>query len=268
MPETLCGLHVVVTRPAHQAARFCQLVEQAGGKVIPFPVMDIAPPHNPIAAQTLLTGLQDYDVVIFISANAVRFGLSLLDAAQRQTLQHLTLGAIGKQTAEQLQQHGYNTSLVPLSGFTSEDFLALPATQQLAGKRILIFRGEGGRELLADSLRQRGASVDYVEVYRRLRPSNAATPLKQHHENRQLDIIAITSSEGLLNLLALLDNPAWIKTLPLLVGSQRMVETARQAGFSTTLVIADNPGDEAMFQALTHWAQEYNDDRQTSHTPS
>lgn len=256
MPKALHGLTVVVTRPVHQAAHFRQLLEQAGAKPLLFPVIDIRPPANPAAAKALLAKLDSYDTAIFISANAVTHGLALLDSIQLQTLQRLTLGAVGKKTAGILQQHGYSAELVPESGFTSEELLALPAMQQLSGRRILIFRGEGGRELLADSLHQRGATVDYVEVYQRTRPKNAASQLKQLHESQRLDIIAITSSEGLLNLLALLDNPDWIKTVPLLVGSQRMGETARQAGFNGTLVIADNPGDEAMLRALIQWAQE------------
>jgi uroporphyrinogen-III synthase len=257
MPDRLHGLHVVVTRPAHQSALFCQQVEQAGGEVIPLPVIGISPPDNPAVARAVLANLPAYDTAIFISANAVTAGLGLLDATQRQHLQHLTLGAIGKQTAGALQQQGYSVQWVPEAGFTSEDFLALPVTQQLTGRRILIFRGEGGRECLADSLRQRGAVVDYVEAYRRIRPEIDASQLKHLHGQQRLDIIAITSSEGLLNLLAMLDNPDWIKTVPLLVGSQRMVATARQAGFTGTIVIADNPGDTAMLQALTHWAQEF-----------
>ena len=183
--------------------------------------------------------------------------MELLDEPQRQRLYQLTLGAVGKKTAGALQKQGYQADLVPRQGFTSEALLALPETQQMDGRRILIFRGQGGRELLAETLRERGAHVDYVEVYRRIRPKNVTSQLKQHHDKQQLDIIAITSSEGLLNLLTLLDNPDWIKAVPLLVGSQRMMETARQAGFTGTLVIADNPGDEAMLEALIHWAQEF-----------
>jgi uroporphyrinogen-III synthase len=193
---------------------------------------------------------------LFISANAVTFGAALLDAGQQQVLASLTLGAIGKKTAQALNALGLAVHWVPASGFTSEDFLALPAVQDLTGRHILIFRGEGGRELLAEALRGRGATVEYADVYQRICPQTSPTVLKQHHERQQLDIIAITSSEGIGNLLALVGSSDWIKTIPLLIGSQRMVETARQAGFTGVLVLADDPGDEAMFAALTHWVQE------------
>lgn len=254
MPKALQGLTVLVTRPAHQASRFQQLLAAQGAHAVLFPVVEIRPPDDVAALATQLVDIATYDTALFISANAVDYGLQAL--ATPQLLQHLTLGAIGKKTAQALQQHGFTAQWVPTAGFTSEDWLALPQTQQLAGRRILIFRGAGGRELLADTLRQRGATVTQVDVYQRVCPKIAASQLKQHHEQQQLDIIAITSSEGILNLVTMLDNPAWIKTLPLLVGSPRMRETARQAGFDGTLIMADNPSDEAMLQALIQWAQE------------
>ena len=260
MPEPLHGLTVLVTRPAHQARHFQQLLTDAGAQALLFPVVDVCEPDDVAAATAQLASLAAYDAVLFVSANAVAFGLRLLDAAQQQRLHHLSLGAIGKKTASALQHHGLTVAWVPATGFTSEDFLALPQTQQLTGKRILIVRGTSGRELLADTLRQRGASVDHVAVYQRICPKVDTSHLKQHHEQHELDIIAVTSSEGMLNLLAMLDNPDWIKTVPLLLGSQRMLETARQAGFSGTLVMADNPSDEAMLQALTHWARNDNND--------
>lgn len=256
MPDTLNGLIVVVTRPPHQAARFQQMLEAAGAQVVLFPLMSIQSPGNPGQVLARLAQLHTYDVVLFISANAVAFGMALLDEGQKQVLASLTVGAIGKKTAQALNAQGLPVHWVPANGFTSEDFLALPAVQHLDGKRILIFRGDGGRELLAETLRKRGAVVEYVDVYQRICPQISPLVLKQHHEQRQLDIIAITSSEGIGNLLALAGSPDWITTIPLLVGSQRMVETARQAGFTGNLVLANDPGDEAMFAALTNWVQE------------
>lgn len=258
MPDdSLHGLTVVVTRPAHQAAQFCQQLQQAGANPLPFPVIAVEGCADAGTARATLAKLATYDTVIFISSNAVKYALALLDDVQKAVLQARQIGAIGKQTAASLQQQGFQATLVPGSGFTSEDFLVLPAVQQLTGRHILIVRGEGGRELLADTLRERGAVVDYVDVYRRVRPKNDPMVLKQHHEQQQLDIIAITSGEGLLNLLELLGYPEWIKTVSLLAGSQRIAATARQAGFTGTIAIADNPGDEAMLMALRHWAQEF-----------
>lgn len=255
--KALQGLGVVVTRPAHQATVFQQQLTQQGARVLAFPLIAVQACKDLRDANARLAHLADYNAAIFISSNAVRFGLALLNPAQRAQLQQLTLGAIGSKTARCLQAAGLEPVWIPATGFTSEDFLAMPAVQQLTNQRIVIFRGVGGRELLADTLRQRGAVVDYVDVYQRICPQNDISALKQLHDRQQLDIIAITSSEGLLNLLALLDNPEWIKTVPLLLGSQRMAATARQVGFTGQMVIADNPSDEAMLAALSQWAQEF-----------
>ena len=258
MPKPLIGKQIVVTRPATQAQGFTQLVQQAGGQVLAFPVLAIEAASDLVPARRVLAQVADYDVVLFISTNAVAFGLALLDEVQTQALrQGCTIGAIGKKTAQALQHHHIPVCLVPDNGYTSEDLLALPVLQDLTSRRVLIVRGQGGRETLATTLNQRGAVVDYANVYQRVCPPVNPSVLKQHHERRQLDIIAITSGEGLLNLLDLLDYPEWIKTTPLLAGSQRIAATARQAGFTGTIAIADNPGDEAMLVALRQWAQEF-----------
>lgn len=252
---------MVVTRPARQAAVFSHSLRQHGANVILFPLIEVIATPNTVQAKTVLEDLAQYDAAIFISTNAVHFGLALLNEQQRRQLRYLTIGAIGSKTANALIQQGLPVQWLPSGGFTSEDFLAMPAVEYLAGQRVLIFRGEGGRELLAETLQERGAKVAYVDCYQRVCPKNAVDLLKPLHENPQLGIIAITSGEGLSNLLALLGHPDWIRTAPLLVGSQRIATTARQLGFTGHLVIADNPGDEAMLETLLHWAQEFHDDR-------
>lgn len=257
MPDALHGLHVVVTRPSHQAQNFVRLLQAAGATPILYPTMAIAPPADPVAMQAGLAQLAEYDAVIFISANAVEHAWAALSAGQRQSLRRKVVGAIGAATARTLQHYGITVAWQPTGGYTSEDFLALPAVQAVAGMRILVVRGQGGREQLAAALRQRGAHVDYVEVYRRVPPPLPTISLQDQYEKGELDIIAITSQEGLANLRNLLQDPPWLKRLPLLVGSQRLAAMARQDGF-TTVVLAADPSDEAMLQALLAWAKESN----------
>lgn len=254
MPEPLIGKQIVVTRPATQAQGFTQLVQQAGGQVLAFPVLAIEAASDLVPARRVLAQVADYDVVLFISTNAVAFGLALLDEVQTQALrQGCTIGAIGKKTAQALQHHHIPVCLVPDNGYTSEDLLALPVLQDLTSRRVLIVRGKGGRETLATTLNQRGAVVDYANVYQRVCPPVNPSVLKQHHDQQQLDIIAVTSGEGLQNLLVILENPDWIKNVPLLVGSRRLAMVAKQGGFTGEIVIAENPSDEAMFHALVQW---------------
>ena len=257
MPSRLVGLSVVVTRPAAQAHAFTQRLQAAGAQPLLLPLLAITASADPQAARDLLANVAQYDVVLFISSNAVTFGLALVDVVPTLN-QHCLVGAIGAKTAQALQAQGVVAQLVPAQGFTSEDLLALPALQQLVQQRVLIVRGHGGREVLASTLRERGAQVDYADVYQRVCPPIDAAALKQQHEQHGLGIIALTSGEGLQHLLAGLANPDWIKKVPLLVGSQRLAALAKQQGFQGAVVIADNPGDDAMFAALAHWAQETN----------
>lgn len=249
--DTLAGLHIVITRPAHQAGNIRRQLLDAGAHPIAFPTIAITSPSHPDRAQQRLQQITDYDLIIFISANAVHHALLLMTARDKQCLQQARIGAIGSKTAHALHQHQLPVTLQPGQHFTSEAFLALNAVQVLNDTTVLIIRGEGGRETLATTLTQRGAQVDYADVYQRIIPACDPHLLKQQHRQQQLDIIAITSSESLRNLLQMTGNPAWLKTVPLLAGSQRIADYAYKNGFDR-LIVADDPSDEAMLQALRH----------------
>jgi len=268
MTLALQGLNIVVTRPAHQAESFCQLIEAYGAQAQRFPLLTIEVVERaPDTLQSLTHSDKPYyDWVIFISANAVEYGLALLPDAH--CLPPYTLGAIGKQTAQRLQAYGLSVTVQPEQAFSSEALLSLAATQadNIQHKRILIVRGQGGRELLAQTLRQRGAVVDYADVYRRCSSNTSADLLKQLHANARLDIICLTSSAGLMHLLDLLPVPASrapdLRNVPLLLGSPRIAAAALAAGLSNT-VTAANPSDKAMLEALLHWRRTSNNhDRQ------
>lgn len=248
----LAGLQVLVTRPAHQAGRFHELLLNAGAKPQLFPVIAIEPAKQ--APDSLLAiHQQAYDWIIFISANAVACGLSFFQ--DFSSLQATQLGAIGKQTAAALNKYGLQPSLVPEQGFTSEDFLALPPVHDLTGKKVLIVRGDTGREVLAETLSARGAKVSYAKVYQR-RVTGSASALKQLHDTHSIDIICITSSEILRNLLQVLAAETWIYHYPILVGSERIAADAQQRGFKHKIIVAKSPADDAMLAALIQWQQD------------
>jgi len=129
--------------------------------------------------------------------------------------------------------------------------------QSVRGLNIIIFRGEGGRELLGDTLRSRGATVHYAEVYRRTVPLFGRQALRSYFEEGTVDLVMITSGEGLRNLIAMCGPPipSQLREVPLLVGSQRLQEEARGMPFQTILAARD-PSDESMFKALCAWARE------------
>jgi uroporphyrinogen-III synthase len=158
----LTGIGVLVTRPEHQALHLCQLIEAEGGAAVRYPAIVIRPRPDRAAVRAAIGPADRYDLLVFVSANAVRFGADILGDRR-----DLRVAAIGQATAAALNAAGYRVSLMPEEGADSESLLALPQLADLAGQRVLIIRGTGGRELLFGAMTERGAQVHYAEVYTR-----------------------------------------------------------------------------------------------------
>jgi uroporphyrinogen-III synthase len=238
----LQGKHIFITRPKHQAMPIVEQLQANGAIPHLFPLLDIVP-KTP--AMTDVTA----DYLIFISPNAVSFGIKALNWTSSTSI-----AAIGKKTANTLQQQHIHVEHFPSEGFDTEHFLALPAFQQVEGKTVVIVRGEGGRELLAQTLKERGAEVTYAEVYIRRLPELDISRLKKHWLQQQLDIIIITSVESLQNLYQETSRQSkdvsWLSQIPLILGSERMLSTANRLGHQGRKWLADNPSDEAVMALL------------------
>jgi len=131
----------------------------------------------------------------------------------------------------------------------------------VSNKKIIIFRGCGGRELLATSLRERGAEVNYAEVYQRIQPEVDDSQLDsiwgQLTLNNKPDIITITSSEGLCNLLAIV-KPRYQGLLlqtPLVVVTEKMRISARASGFNNVIIVASKASNDAILDSVLEWAK-------------
>jgi uroporphyrinogen-III synthase len=251
----LAGVGVVVTRPAHQAGSFCRMIESAGGRAIRFPVIEIADPPDPAPMRAAVDDLDRYDLAVFISANAVQRALGLI-TARRDLPEGLEIAVIGRRSAEALERFGRSPDVTPGSPYNSEALLALPRMREVRGQRIVIFRGDGGRDLLGDTLRERGAEVAYVEVYRRVCPEADPARLLASWDRGEVGIAAVTSDEGLRNLYEVLgpEGRERLARTPLLMGSRRSAATARALGYPLAPVFAEDPTDESMFRALLDWA--------------
>lgn len=247
----LRGLSVLVTRPEAQADGLCELIEQAHGRPVRFPAMEIQPLTDPDAAQ-LLQQLAQTDLLIFISANAVQYAFPLLPDELPIGLQ---IAALGRATAFALEEVGLSPDLMPEKRFDSEGLLALPMLQEMAGKRVVIVRGEGGRELLKSTLEARGARVDYAEVYRRSLPRRNPANLIAGW-GRLVDVVTATSSQLLDNLWALLGVPgqALLKETPLVVLSRRTAEHAQQLG-CRKVYLAEEASDRGILRTLCRLAE-------------
>lgn len=250
----LAGLGVLVTRPAHQADGLCRLIEQAGGRAHRFPVLEILPPSDPGPLRAVIDRLDSYDWAVFISANAVECALEPVLAARRWP-SATRIAVVGRSSAQALQRHGLRADLCPADRFDSEALLALPAMQQVEGLRMVIFRGDGGREHLAETLRGRGARVDYIEAYRRARPDADVTPLLAQWRAGAIDIVLVTSAESLHNLVAMTapEGAGLLRRTPLLLVSERQLPLVRQLGFEQPPVLAANATDAAVLEALQTW---------------
>ena len=246
------GRGILVTRPAHQAAHLAELIGAAGGRAILFPVIEIVEVGDLQPLLALIDRLDEFDLAIFISPNAVNKAMNLIKA-RRELPPHLQLAAIGRSGVRELRHFGITTVIAPAARFDSEALLELPAMQDVAGKRIVIFRGDGGRELLGDTLTARGAAIEYAECYRRGRPQLDAAPLLKAWARNELHAITGTSSEGLHNLFDLVGKlgQSWLRKTPLFVPHPRIQQTARELGLATVVLTAQ--GDEGLVQGLAQW---------------
>ena len=242
-PCDLGGRGVLITRPAAQAEGLCRLVEAAGGRPIRFPAIAIEPVADREPARKLLA--QDWDLILFVSRNAVEQALPLFP--NRRLPAESQLGVIGAATAQALTLAGRAPDLMPDGRFDSESLLALP---ELAGRRVLIVRGVGGRGLLGDTLVERGARLAYAEVYQRTLPVTDAAPLLTHWR-RDVQLVTATSGEVLDNLLTLIgwNGRDLLLNTPLVVASGRIGKAATGLGFSR-VELANGASDAAMLAAL------------------
>ena len=249
LPRPLAGRHIVVTRPAEQSRHLAELIAAAGGEVLLFPVLSISDIEDKAPLLALAARLEEFDLAVFVSPNAVERALAPI-LAQRAWPQRCAVATVGKGSERALARFGFTQVIAPSLRFDSEGLLALPELQPMAGRRVVIFRGDGGRQLLGDTLQARGASVEYVSCYRRANPHGDLTPLTDLWARRQCVALTVTSSEGLRNLYEMLDGDGRqaLARTPLFVPHQRIAEEAGKLGL--TQLIATPGGDEGLVAGL------------------
>ena len=252
-PKRLSGVTVLVARPQGQGESLCARIRALNGKALHIPAVEVHALPMGIELHRIAQKLALYDGVLFVSANAVEHGMRWLAAEHALLSPNIIIGAVGKQTAQALYKRGISVSAFPADRHDSEGLLAVSALQNVHGKNILIVRGRGGRTLLGDELRNRGAHVDYAEVYERRCP--AGTLREKIPRGARVDIIVATSNEMIDNLLALAggeDRP-WLRALPLIVFSERNREHALAQGFTQSAFLAASMSDEGILEALMAW---------------
>jgi uroporphyrinogen-III synthase len=239
---------VLVTRPAGQAAALGDGLRAAGFTPLYLPTLAIEAADPALAVAALRAALP-CDLAIFISANAVQHALPVIAAAGGLPA-GCPVAAVGPASARALQAAGFADALTPDARFDSEGLLALPQLNQVAGRRVVIFRGEGGRTLLSDTLAARGADVRAVACYRRVAAGDPAQ-LKAWLAQGAIAALIATSRASLDGLLTLAGAAAaQLKSLPLAVLSPALVDYARHAGFSGPVVSSTDASDAGLVSAV------------------
>lgn len=247
--SALGGLRILNTRPQHQAEGLSRQLREAGATVFELPLIHIAPLTLPPEQQRLLLDLDRYDGVFFVSANAAHHGLEAVADYWPQWPHRQQAFAVGERTAQVLRAAGLNV-LLPTRA-DSEGLLAMPALQQVQGLRFLLFRGEGGRELLADTLRARGARLDVLELYRRELPTTAIPQWQALQAAGNIpDVVILTSPDALRHwqqvagLAAL--QPRWLVVSPRMrvqaeAAGARVIEACAADADSIVNALRENP---------------------------
>ena len=242
----LQGVGVLVTRPRTQAIELVDAIEELGGTAYCFPVLEIAP-FDELDLRNSADALEAPDVVIFVSRNAVEYGIRYTGNAK--------LAAIGPATARAIKAAGRVVDIQSADGYDSEHLLAESQLQDVRGQRVRIIRGSKGRELLADELLARGALVDYLSVYERRLPNVSAdtlADLEARWRQNQINVITIMSVQSLANLIELL--PAWcaaqLETTPLVAPAGRVLKEALDRYPASRPVLAAGPGADDMVKAI------------------
>ncbi|SDH59425.1 fused uroporphyrinogen-III synthase HemD/membrane protein HemX [Paraburkholderia phenazinium] len=259
---------VVVTRPAGQSAALAAQLAAAGIATLEFPLIDIAPAEDAGPLHAALGALERYALVVFVSPNAVDYAFGQFGSIWPHAL---PVGVVGPGSVAALARHGVEAPAYRvISPSAAEDdeaarfdseglFAAIDAALEVAsleGKRVLIVRGDGGREWLAERLREAGVEVETVAAYRRLVPEPSIGAWTRVHELLAGEPHAwlVTSSEGVRNLDELAREHlntgeiAQLKRATLVTPHPRIAQTARGLGFDSITV--SGAGDERIAHAL------------------
>lgn len=248
----LAGRGVLITRPRSQAQGLAALVAASGGEPLLYPALEIVDAPDLAPLHAILDGLEAFDIAVFISPSAVHKALNLLHGRRGAATwpARVRVAAVGRGSRRELERQGLREVIAPVAHADSEALLAMPELQQVGGHRIVIFRGDGGRELLGDTLAARGAEVVYAECYRRVRPAADFGPLLKAWARGGVQAVTVHSGTALANLYDMLGKlgQGWLRAAPLFVPHERVAAEAARLGVFTVRVAG--PADEQMHAAL------------------
>ena len=237
-PHLLNGLSVLVTRPQRQQQSLSSSIESYGGVAVSFPLIEIEPLKDTVTSESLkekISNLNQYHCIIFVSSNAVEYGAKLIKEFWPEFPRNIDVIAIGPSTSRMVSTELACKVIHSRAGSSSEDLLSLPQLADVKQLKVAIVRGQGGRELLANTLRERGAGVDYLEVYHRIPVRQSPAQLLRVIQKFNVNVYSITSGASLEKLNNLLlpsdESQPYLRDIPVIVPSDRVYLQAEQFGF-------------------------------------
>jgi len=243
---------ILITRPNQQADHLSSLITNYGGISVKFPTVEIQPLSRTNELTECFNRIGRYNFIIFISRSAAKIAIEQF-VKNVDLIKHIQLVAIGPSTAKELSSYNLKNIIFPLDDADTEGLLNLEEMQSdnVSDKNILIIRGIGGRQLLAKSLKERGAIVDYIEIYERKLPVYEEHEINKIWHDNNPDAVVVTSNEVLNNLIVLLNNNTKkLLTIPLVTMSERIAEYAREKGFVSTISVVREKSDDGILTSL------------------
>ncbi len=249
----LKNVKVLVTRPLHQQENFKRLLLNDGAIPLSLASIKINLIKEIAETKKQLKSLNTFDYVVFVSPNAVNFAHKLQGLPWTSSTSKVV--AIGNVTSKTLLNYGVATDLMPNEKYSSEAVLRAPEFQSIENLQVAIVSGDSGRTLLQDELSKRGAKVKTVVVYKSVAPKYSKETLYGVFNDSVPQIICITSNQGILNLVRIVDQDfrEQLLTTPLIVNSKRCRDLSRELGFISDVTVAKNPGDAGQLEGLRQW---------------
>lgn len=207
----LAGKTIVVTRPQGQEASLVDSLKKEGAEVVPCPLILISPCYNPQELRSALERISGFDWVCFTSANGVQL---VLEFAEKEKLlsgfNHARMACIGEATQKTLESLGFRASLVP-DVYQAEGLVQSFLKQGVQGKKILLLRAKGSREILRTELEAGGAEVEEIYIYEAFPDAAGIGKLKEIISHGKVDCITFTSSSTVHAFEAISGEPQWKK---------------------------------------------------------
>lgn len=239
--NTKRALHVLVCRPDPAGSELCQQIEEMGARATLFPTIAFTEAKDQAALGRAIESIGEQDWLIFISPHAVYRSVAAIRQRWPILPPNVKFAAIGAGTAKALKEAGYLTDVTPTGEWSTEGLMAEPEFQQIRLKKVMIVRGEGGREMLEKILLERGAKVAHLIAYQRVMPEINIEPTLLLIKQQAIDVIVCGSFLAVSHLKRLLSD-AWpiLCTIPVIVMSERIKSLAHDLGFQTIWVAQDS----------------------------